>query len=364
MNFMRAFILASFLVLPSVSPAAPVRSGVHLDRQTVPQGCSTCHLKFNFKAGGGPETCIVCHGDPSRLKQQNRSMPKGFAPAGRDMKNIEAEFTKPYRHPSFDVRGAHSGSEVLPETDPRAPRHADCVDCHNPHYVSSDNKFAGIRGKRVGNLVSSITQEYELCYRCHAESANLPGRFTNKRMEFNVTNPSYHPVEAEGKNTAVVSLVKPYKEKKVNAGDVATITCGDCHGSESSASPRGPHGSLYEHILVDNYSTLDNQPETPYAYALCYRCHNRTSILGNESFRYHALHIQGTGGLAGANGTSCYTCHNSHGSIDNRYLIRFNPAVVYPNSKGMLKFVEKGVATFHGECYLSCHGVDHDPKSY
>jgi hypothetical protein len=26
--------------------------------------------------------------------------------------------------------------------------------------------------------------------------------------------------------------------------------------------------------------------------------------------------------------------------------------------------VEKGVSSFHGECYLSCHGVDHNPKSY
>jgi hypothetical protein len=30
----------------------------------------------------------------------------------------------------------------------------------------------------------------------------------------------------------------------------------------------------------------------------------------------------------------------------------------------MLKFVEKGVSTFRGECYLSCHGVEHNPKSY
>lgn len=364
MSSARASLAALLLALPIVASAAPGGSGIHLDPQAVPQGCSTCHLKSNFKAGGGPETCIICHGEPSRLKQQNSAMPKGFAPTQRGMKNIETEFSKPYRHPTFDVRGVHSGSETLPETDPRAPRHADCADCHNPHFVSPTNKFAGIRGKRVGNLVSSVSQEYELCYRCHAESANLPGRYTNKRMEFNVTNPSYHPVEAEGKNTAVVSLIKPYKEKKVNAGDVATIGCGDCHGSESTSSPRGPHGSLHEHILVDSYSTRDNQAESTYAYALCYRCHNRTSILGNESFRYHALHIQGRGGLAGANGTSCYTCHNSHGSMDNRYLIHFNTAVVYPNSQGMLKFVEKGVSTFHGDCYLSCHGVDHNPKSY
>jgi hypothetical protein len=30
----------------------------------------------------------------------------------------------------------------------------------------------------------------------------------------------------------------------------------------------------------------------------------------------------------------------------------------------MLKFVEKGSSKFSGECYLKCHGVDHNPKSY
>lgn len=364
MNVIRGTILFFVLSLPLVAAAAAPGGGVHLDRQKVPQGCATCHLKFNFKAGGGPDTCIICHGDPSRLTRNYHSMPKGFASGAREQQNIEAEFAKPYRHPTFDVRGAHRGGEALPETDSRAPRHADCVDCHNPHFVSSSNKFAGIRGKRLGNLISSITQEYELCYKCHAESANLPGRFTNKRAEFSKNNPSFHPVEDEGKNTAVVSLIKPYRERKVSAADVSTITCGDCHGSESPSSPRGPHGSIHEHILVDSYSTRDSQPESAYTYALCYRCHSRSSILGDESFRYHSLHIQGTGGATTAKGTSCYTCHNSHGSTENKYLIRFNSAVVSPNSNGMLKFVEKGVSTFRGECYLSCHGVDHNPKSY
>lgn len=357
-----AFLL---FMSPVLFAASYPKDAVHLDTNKVSTGCSTCHLSFNFKSGGGPETCIICHGDPSRLKQSYKNMPKNFAPAGSNRKNIEAEFLKTYHHPTFDARGIHQSNEVLPETDSRIPRHAECVDCHNPHYVTSENKFAGIRGKRVGNVISSVSKEYELCYKCHAESVNLPGRQVNKRMEFALTNPSFHPVEGEGKNTAVISLLKPYKEKKINAGDVATISCGDCHGSENPESPRGPHGSQYEHILVDHYSTSDKQSETPYAYALCYRCHDRTSILGNESFRYHALHIQGRGGGSGADsGTSCYTCHSSHGSPDNKYLITFNKSVVSPNSQGQLKFVEKGISTFRGECYLSCHGVDHNPKVY
>ena len=336
--------------------AAPI-SSPHLDRNMLPYGCGTCHVGFNFGEGGGSEYCLNCHGDLSRV-------PQGFVVSTSKRADVEGEYKKPYRHPTFDVKNVHARGEKLPETDPKAPRHAECVDCHNPHYVSPQNKFAGIVGKKVGNLVVNITKESELCYRCHAESANLPGRYSNKRAEFSLNNPSYHPVEGEGRNTAVISLVKPYKEKKVNAGDISTLTCGDCHGSENPQSPQGPHGSQYEYILVDNYSTKDNQAETPFAYALCYRCHDRSSILGNESFRYHALHIQGRGGASGATGTSCYTCHNSHGSTDNKYLLTFNKSVVSPNSQGQLKFVEKGISTFRGECYLSCHGVDHNPKVY
>ena len=353
------------VILLSLSAAvAFAETALHLDTQVLPRGCATCHFRSNLKTGGGSNGCIVCHGQPQRLQNAGRNYPPGFAPVGAKLVNIETVFNKTYRHPTFDTPGRHRSNEVLPETDPQAPRHADCVDCHHPHYVTKENKIAGVRGKKVGNLVTQVTKEYELCYLCHAESANLPGRYTNKRLEFAQGNPSYHPVEAEGKNSAVVSLIRPYKEKKVSPEDVSMITCGDCHGNDDPSGPKGPHGSRYEHILVDNYVTKDMVMESQYAYALCYRCHSRSSILGNESFRYHSLHIQGSCGAMSTTGTSCYTCHNSHGSPEYKYLIRFNTDIVSPNSAGLLKFVEKGTAKFSGECYLSCHGVDHNPKSY
>jgi ribosomal protein L40E len=289
-------------------------------------------------------------------------MPKGAMPPQGYQVNIEGEFRKPFRHPTFDEPGRHRVGEILPETDPKAPRHADCVDCHHPHYVSKENRFAGLRGRRVVNQVVDVVKEYEVCYRCHADSANLPGKYTNKRIEFSPTNPSYHPVEAEGKNTAVVSLIRPYIEKKVQPTDISVLSCSSCHGNDDSDGPRGVHGSRHQFILIDNYNVNDNISESQLNYALCYRCHSRNSILGNESFRFHSLHIMGTS--VQHPGTSCYTCHSAHGSAEYRYLIKFNPLVVTPNSKGLLKFQEKGTSKFSGECYLSCHGVDHGPKSY
>ncbi len=355
-RFLLVLIFLSTYALPLM--AASLSKPFHLDRQRLPYGCGSCHVGFDFRSGGGQEGCLFCHGDASKRR-------KGLVRSGVELKDIEVELKKTYRHPLQGTKGIHVSKEQLPETNPRAPRHSDCVDCHSPHQVSAANPFAGIKVKRTGNVVAEVTKEYELCYKCHAESANLPGRSVNKRAEFATANPSFHPVQGEGRNLAVVSLIKPYKEKRLAQTDISVIKCGDCHGSNDPDSPNGPHGSTYQYLLRDNYSTRDNEAESIFAYALCYRCHSRSSILANESFKSHATHVKGKmTATTTTGGTSCHTCHTSHGSTEYKYLIRFNTEVVSPSSSGMLKFKEKGAGAFRGECYLTCHGVDHNPKAY
>lgn len=344
------------VLLWSVSADSETIVPSHLNRNYLPYGCGSCHVGMEFKYGGGANRCLLCHGKPT---QASASWMKDRQPVA----DISRDFAKNYRHPVFDKPGIHDAGETLPEINPTAPRHADCVDCHSPHQLAPNAPFNGIKGKRMGNFNAQITKEYELCYRCHSDSLNLPLKSTNKRVEFSTSNPSFHPVEDEGKNLAVISLIRPYREKKSSPSDISIITCGDCHGSDDPNSPRGPHGSKYQGLLVDNYATGDNLVESSFAYALCYRCHKRSSILANESFSSHSRHIAGERNFKGG-GTSCHTCHSSHGSTENRYLIRFNRDYVSESSSGKLKFVEKGTYTFHGECWLSCHGVDHNPKSY
>lgn len=345
------FAIVAMAMVGNVSFAA-----THLDESYIKTSCAACHLGFDFKYGGGMQRCLLCHGPDSQ------SMTGVTAP-GVAPKNVTADFAKNYTHPVKKSAGKHSAREVLPEVDQSVPRHSDCVDCHKPHSSSYSAPFAGIVGKKVGNFSTQITKEYELCYLCHADSANLPVKSTNKRVEFSTNNQSFHPIEGEGKNQAVISLIRPYREKKSSAGDISILKCADCHASDDSTSPRGPHGSKYQGLLTDNYSTEDNITESSFAYGICYKCHKRSSILGNESFVSHSRHITGERGFKGG-GTSCYTCHTSHGSVENRYLIRFNRDYVTESSTGKLKFVEKGTYTFHGECWLTCHGVDHNPKSY
>lgn len=342
--------------------------------------CNYCHSMTYGVPGTAnlaaerSELCLICHSEKGRADILDKPVVKKERMQRYVAKtDIAAELEKPFTHPIQKTSGLHSGREELPEKDPRAPRHVACVDCHDYHQVTSRNRFGPIKvtgaageAKNLKDVRDMIPGEevsdYELCFNCHADSANLPLNQTNKRVEFSTNNPSYHPVVGEGKNTVLPSLKPPYAASKKRSSDISTIKCGDCHGNNDEKGPKGPHGSTYPYILVRNYSINDGQPESSFQYALCYMCHERDSILRNDSFRYHAIHIQGNP-KTGSTGTSCYTCHNSHGSTDNKFLIKFNKDVVFPNiSSGQLRFVSTG--TFSGECYLSCHNVSHNSKRY
>ncbi len=337
-------------------------SGLHGDKTVLPKSCRACHRGMNMSISGEEQVCLRCHGNSSDRQQMAA---QGYLSAGAksDYRNIEAELRKPYSHPVLSVSSVHQQREALPEELVNARRHAECIDCHEPHQLTAIAPYRGISRQGVGNFSADVSTEYELCYKCHADSANLPANSSNKRDEFRRSNPSSHPVEGEGAGTYVISLKSPYKARKEQPGDVSTISCSACHGGDTFGGPKGPHGSIYRGLLVDNYEMESGRSENQRAYALCYRCHERNSILGNESFPYHALHIQGNGTREFA-GTSCFTCHDAHGSMTNQYLIRFNEEVVAPNQAGNLQFKAVGVASRHGSCALSCHGVEHEPKSY
>jgi hypothetical protein len=103
-------------------------------------------------------------------------------------------------------------------------------------------------------------------------------------------------------------------------------------------------------------------PESASAYALCYKCHSRTSILGDQSFPTHQKHISGEN-------ASCSLCHDPHGisatqgnATNNSNLINFDKRWITPSSSGILRWDDLGARK--GSCYLTCHGKNHNPISY
>ena len=289
-------------------------------------------------------------------------------------KNILTEFNKFSRHPITSTTGVH---------DPKEPavisvRHVECNDCHNPHAARAGagtppGPLAGVRGVGItGTEVNPATRESEICYRCHADSPNKPVPIitrqiaqTNVRLEFATTNPSYHPVVGIGKNLNVPSLTGA----PAGLTTSSIIACTDCHNNNAGpkaggVGPNGPHGSTFAPLLVRQYVTADPNTESASAYALCYNCHSRTSILGNQSFSDHNKHIVGER-------SACSVCHDPHGIsaaqgnvTNNSKLINFDRSVVLPLSGVTNTPRFESTGTFRGRCYLSCHGKNHNPESY
>lgn len=310
----------------------------HLDRFYNEVGCGGCHRGTGVP--GSPllknlrhRLCFNCHGS---LKTGRR---------GEAMTDIETLFYKRYVHPILETSKLHYTGEELPELDPSVARHVACADCHKAHRTVPEKPWQGARGHARGRykLKKLATQEYELCYLCHSESANLPEEQTDKSWEFDPLNLSFHPIEAKGANHFMPSLTK-------GLNVASRITCGDCHGNDEPDGPLGPHSSNIEHMLVAEYRQT-NGPETSLAYALCYMCHERDSILKDDSFARHKMHIV-------FNSIACFTCHETHGSKDNKHLINFNLDMVEPSSTAHeIRYSpeQRGKP----RCYLECHNRDH-----
>ena len=319
-------------------------------------GCQNCHRPHS---AGGPErllhfenseeNCLNCH---------NGSV------ASTD---LDADISRISSHDVVQYSGIHDIKEVPSES----AMHVECVDCHNPHAIQETiegsllpdvmQKVSGVT--MAGAFTQEAQFEYEVCFKCHADNpdkvtSTISRQITqfNTRLEFDSSNPSYHPVASPGANQNVPSLIPPMTVDTV-------IKCTDCHSSNSSAGIKGPHGSDFTPLLAYNYQTLDYTQESIFAYELCYQCHSRNSILGNESFKWHKKHVE--------NGEiPCSACHDAHGvssaqgsTTNNSHLINFDLSIVFPDpDTGRLEFIDEG--TYAGECFLECHNRKHSSKDY
>lgn len=326
-------------------------------------------------ADNGCENCHRPHAAPHPPRLLARSQERDVCLACHDgsvaSKNLEPEFSKPSAHPVAATNWVHD-----PREDPRTmPRHSTCTDCHNPHQANSalasapavPGPLRGVRGVAIsGMAVEESSYEYEVCLKCHGiEDQTTTGilradNTRNIRVKIDPSNPSYHPIAAVGRNPNVSGFEPGYSTATI-------IYCTDCHNNDAAVTgggePRGPHGSRYTPILGREYQTDDPTTESFQTYALCYKCHNRTSLLGNEHQGFpHRKHVVGEK-------APCAACHDAHGSRDNLALINFmlrdrtGKAVVQPSKKQQrLEFVSLGPG--QGECYLLCHGGNHEPKRY
>lgn len=328
------------------------RKPTHYLSQNNKNGCKTCHSTMGYTGGEEEQLCYTCHG--SEMERVSAKVQKSkLRPVAAS--DIKSDFQKPYRHP-VEKYGLYNPLEKFPIIDPKAPRHAECLDCHNPHYSIPEMPYIGATGISIdGKFKQYAEEEYEVCFKCHGQSNNKPIYQKDKIKEFSPKNPSFHPVVEAGKNNYLPSLTKDMNFDTI-------IKCSSCHGADerTNKGKAGVHGSENEYILVLPYTKIE-ETMIP-RYDLCYKCHRKESILDNQSFRYHREHIEGVKSR-NWKGTSCSTCHNPHGSTKYKFLIEFNTDYVQKDIvTNKIEFISEGV--FSGVCYLRCHNVDHSPKRY
>ena len=238
-------------------------------------GCESCHQPHSnvngnerlLKADGESEICMTCHND-------------NVSDNADPTYDMQTYFDRTYNHPSLNAAydGKHSPMrdpvtynvrETSYDSESGGPstlednRHAECQDCHNPHWAKkgvSPNPDAVIdatwleQGSNGGTTmeISPVLEggwgvtpiwpsnwadvvsyndaegvdfkyEYQLCLKCHSYYAFGPNPpvephgvystaygasyedLTDQAKEFNPNNASYHPVAAVGKNTFTMS---------------------------------------------------------------------------------------------------------------------------------------------------------------
>ncbi len=345
--------------------------------------CQTCHAKNNWPLsshrlsnatwnGVGPdpwphtsgttvaanacENCHQPHSAPGKKRllnaasEENNCYPchnGNVAP-----KNIQSEFAKASIHPIASTTGIHDPAESAVVQS----RHVECVDCHNPHASkpgagTPPGPLTGVRGISIGGIeVNPANYEYQVCFRCHADSTNKPAPKTarvtgqnNTRLDFLTTNASCHPVAGACPqvNPSPV-LISPWTTTSV-------MKCGDCHNNNAGpgnngTGPAGPHGSTNPSLLERSYT--GTRP------AMCAKCHTNTYT----KFNGGSSHSKHTGDI----GATCNTCHDPHGSSVYPSLINFDTSLVTFRS-----FTTSTAGqTNNGKCSLTCHGKNHNNCSY
>ena len=412
--------------------AAPISAAAyttpHADSGLTSDFCGTCHLAHSGQnrlllSAVAPQStlCFRCHDGTGAIADVKSDWTSPTLPA--NVPSTSSWYSHPATSPSTHT------TDRAPETVAVGDRHSECADCHQPHVAdattsvgttggwTASGAIQGAAGVAVVNGAAGTTPaitwqgtstfEYQLCLKCHSSNMPLPTQDAahpsrwalDKAVEFNPSNVSYHPVEAEGKNqttqmAASLSGSSPYK--LWTFGTNATVRCLHCHGDSAvanPASPPPPGGRLDNHagpnrgILIANYRDRDLKPrDEPYRasdFALCYVCHAEAPMVDSSkdpradtNFRFHGMHtldIPGSGNAGldidvlgdGQGNATCAECHFRihstalavNGQTPTGGLVNFAPNVE------VTLFIRK-TPTVQGTCTLNCHGEGHNRFRY
>jgi hypothetical protein len=242
---------------------------------------------------------------------------------------IDSAFGYMYGHPTTSISGFH---QPLEDSTNLADgnRHAECVDCHNPHAaqqgthdgttslasnalkgtwgvkptswpavpVPSDNANVFAAPAEFTRVEGATLEEWMICLKCHSNYTTLPSGNRNLAEEINPNYPSTHGITIANQNPYcnTTTMFEPW-------GSSGLTYCSDCHRSDISTDPEGPHGSNQEHLLVATIVSND-VVGTP----LCDVCHDPATYWdGSAAASRYSQHPSTKGAHQLPKG--CFSCH-------------------------------------------------------
>jgi predicted CXXCH cytochrome family protein len=323
---------------------------------------------------------------------------------GPSQYNLFSVFQKAAIHP-VSRTGMHTVGETNPGAFGVTNRHAECVDCHNPHQLKNgfaasgaSMRLAGVSRVVVTNggagtkptygfVTESDTNapfaDYQVCFKCHSGWTTLPAGSKDMSVIFNPSNQSAHPVEAPGRNTNTFMIASLTNGTGLPHLTITSlVTCADCHNNDqipltislvssyTGLIVRGPHGavsnaSMSGSILRGSYRLTQSATYSATNFSVCFVCHSpapfpssSTTQRNDTRFNWHGYHMV-------TEHAACVDCHSdTHGTklasvagnTNYTRLVSFGPAVT-------------GTRTWNttatgGNCTLTCHGQGHSGNSY
>jgi predicted CXXCH cytochrome family protein len=411
-------VAALSAVTSDPGPAAADPPSPHLDGGAVTDTCAACHRTHSGQndallASIPQDTlCFSCHDGTGSAY------------------NVAAEYSDPSVPPNDPLTSSyysHTSPDPTTHTSARDDefagvlnRHAVCSDCHSPHSLTSMNASPTASGWLASGALTGtmgveatappakkdpLTLEYELCLKCHSSYTQLL-TFTDpseqkqdKAAEIALTNESFHPILAPGKNTTTAMDASLAGGTLWQYTKASTVRCVNCHAnsglladSPASDGKLAPHASQNRGLLLANYRDRALKPSgEPYGgtdFQLCFLCHGQGPFStssenprADTNFQLHGKHMTSISGdpsgnpldidLLGA-GEGNSLCSECHFQLHSTKLAPYAGNQSYERGVNFAPNVGPRPPASNPEwsgptsrtCALVCHGQDHDAEAY
>lgn len=291
--------------------------------------CEGCHAGSIHGDGSVPrERCVTCHNEPGRLSH---------------LGEVELLHRKHVTEHKVDCLDCHLEIQhgLQRERETVAP---ECRACHEQGHSLQQQLYAGIGGRGVEPLPSTMYQAGIRCQGCHLDLPGRDGGMATKADEIACMachGPEYRKMyfrakaAVEARERALEGLIRQSEPLFRQSASPAFPAFQDAlHNLRLVEKGRGIHNPAYSYRLLEqSWRSLNEArrgvnvpplarpwPETPYESA-CFVCHPGVEGLAGRVFDRpfsHASHVR-DGRL------DCNLCHFAHEGRPEGTHLRFGP---------------------------------------